>query len=126
MVRVHGTLEKDDETNQAAWEAAKGAAWGGTKWGAAFAIFGGVAYTLSPLYRGLTVQFKTYIQMSGMIVGGYLEAERRMYMYQYNIRHQRRIARDTEVWRRYEEDYEERGTPGVGAESNVHRKGPGA
>jgi len=63
-----------------------------------------------------------YIQMSGMIVGGYLEAERRMWAYQYHMRHQRRIARDTEVWRRFEEDYEERGTPGVGAESHVHRK----
>lgn len=31
MVRQHGSLEKDAETNQAAWEAAKGAAWGGTK-----------------------------------------------------------------------------------------------
>jgi cytochrome b subunit of formate dehydrogenase len=107
-----------------------------------------VAYTISPLYRGLTVQFKTYvktssthptcgyyvsllihlsyIQMSGMILGGYLEAEKRMWAYQHHIRHQRRIARDTEIWRRYEADYEEKGTPGVGAESNVHRKGPGA
>jgi hypothetical protein len=63
-----------------------------------------------------------YIQMSGMILGGYLGAEKRMWAYQGQMRHQRRIARDTEVWRRYEEDYEERGTPGVGAESNVHRK----
>jgi hypothetical protein len=31
MVRQHGSLEKDAETNQAAWEAAKGAAWGGSK-----------------------------------------------------------------------------------------------
>jgi hypothetical protein len=30
-MRKHGSLEKDDETNQAAWEAAKGAAWGGSK-----------------------------------------------------------------------------------------------
>lgn len=31
MVRQHGSLEKDDETNQAAWEAARGALVGGTK-----------------------------------------------------------------------------------------------
>jgi hypothetical protein len=31
MVRQHGSLEKDEETNQAAWEAAKGALVGGTK-----------------------------------------------------------------------------------------------
>jgi hypothetical protein len=60
--------------------------------------------------------------MSGMILGGYIEAERRMYQYQHNIRYQRRIARDTEIWRRYEEDFEARGTPGVGAESQVGRK----
>jgi hypothetical protein len=143
----HASLEKDEHANQAAWEAARGAAWGGTKvcsmsilhtffcnfksrgyavivhftsspdsfldfvlfdaawysftsrdaapcyldlrcakaghhystylahlkkrndiltdfpqWGAAFAVFGGVAYAFSPLYRGLTVQFKTYVQ----------------------------------------------------------------
>jgi hypothetical protein len=61
MVRQHGSLTSDAETNQAAWEAAKGAAWGGTKWGAAFAVGGGVAYAMSPLYRGFTKQFKVYV-----------------------------------------------------------------
>jgi hypothetical protein len=27
----HASLEKDEHANQAAWEAARGAAWGGTK-----------------------------------------------------------------------------------------------
>lgn len=58
--------------------------------------------------------------MSGMIVGGYLEADRRMVMYSHRIRNQKRLARDMEVWRRYEDSYEERGTPGVGSESGVH------
>jgi hypothetical protein len=31
MVREHGSLTKDEETNQAAWEAATGALVGGTK-----------------------------------------------------------------------------------------------
>ncbi|PZD33754.1 DER1 domain containing protein [Pyrenophora tritici-repentis] len=61
MVRQHGSLEKDEETNQAAWEAARGALIGGTKWGAFFAVAGGVAYAFSPLYRGLTIQFRTTI-----------------------------------------------------------------
>ncbi|KAH6866323.1 hypothetical protein BKA58DRAFT_363553 [Alternaria rosae] len=120
MVRQHGSLTKDDETNQAAWEAAKGALVGGTKWGAFFAVAGGVAYAFSPVYKGLTVQFKTYIQMSGMILGGYLEADKRMINYQHRVRHHKRVARDMEIWRRYEDSYEERGTPGVGAESDVH------
>lgn len=61
MVRQHGSLTSDAETNQAAWEAAKGAAWGGTKWGAAFAVGGGIAQAMSPLYRGFTKQFKVYV-----------------------------------------------------------------
>lgn len=31
MNRKHASLTKDDETNQAAWEAARGAAWGAGK-----------------------------------------------------------------------------------------------
>jgi len=61
-----------------------------------------------------------YIQMSGMILGGYLEADKRMINYQHAVRHHKRVARDMEIWRRYEDSYEERGTPGVGAESDVH------
>ena len=106
-----------------------------TQWGAFFAVAGGVAYAFSPVYKGLTVQFKTYvspfpyclpltqrsyIQMSGMILGGYLEADKRMINYQHRVRHHKRVARDMEIWRRYEDSYEERGTPGVGAESDVH------
>jgi hypothetical protein len=58
--------------------------------------------------------------MSGMILGGYLEADKRMINYQHRVRHHKRVARDMEIWRRYEDSYEERGTPGVGAESDVH------
>ena len=60
-----------------------------------------------------------YIQMSGMILGSMIEADKRMIAYEHHVRHQKRMARDMEVWRRYEEDYERRGTPGVGGEGNV-------
>jgi hypothetical protein len=63
---------------------------------------------------------RSYIQMSGMILGGYLEADKRMINYLHRIRHHKRLARDMEVWRRYEENYEAKGTPGVGGESSVH------
>ena len=33
----------------------------GLQWGAFFAVAGGVAYAFSPVYKGLTVQFKTYV-----------------------------------------------------------------
>jgi hypothetical protein len=31
------------------------------QWGAFFAVAGGVAYAFSPVYKGLTIQFKTYV-----------------------------------------------------------------
>jgi hypothetical protein len=62
--------------------------------------------------------------MSGMILGSMIEADKRMIAYEHQVRHQKRMARDMEVWRRYEEDYERRGTPGVGAESKVKGKEP--
>jgi hypothetical protein len=62
--------------------------------------------------------------MSGMILGSMIEADKRMIAYEHQVRHQKRMARDMEVWRRYEEDYVRRGTPGVGAESKVKGKEP--
>lgn len=64
--------------------------------------------------------YKRYIQMSGMILGGMLEADKRMVNYQHRVRYQKKIARDMEIWRRYEDAFEEKGTPGVGSESGVH------
>lgn len=64
--------------------------------------------------------------MSGMILGSMIEADKRMIAYEHHVRHQKRVQRDMEVWRRYEEDFERSGTPGVGAESEVHGKGSGA
>lgn len=62
--------------------------------------------------------------MSGMIFGGMIEADRRMRVYEHQMRHQKRMARDMEIWRRYEEDYERKGTPGVGGEGKVKGKEP--
>jgi hypothetical protein len=53
-----------------------------------------------------------------------IEADKRMIAYEHRVRHQKRMARDMEVWRRFEEDYEERGTPGVGGEGNVKNNRP--
>ncbi|KAF1957361.1 hypothetical protein CC80DRAFT_42752 [Byssothecium circinans] len=125
-MRQHGSLSKDQETNEAAWEAARGASWGAFKWGIFSAAAGGLAFALSPIYRSLTIQFKVYIQMSGMILGGMLEADDRIRKYEHMIRHQKRLAKDMEVWRRYEEDFESKGTPGVGGEGNVKGKDPEA
>ncbi|KAI4860544.1 hypothetical protein F4820DRAFT_106255 [Hypoxylon rubiginosum] len=102
-MRAHKALESDD-AKEAQWEAARGAAVGAVKWGAASAVLGGVGFVFSPLYRGLTVQFKVYLQMSGMIVGSMIEADYRMRQYEQRVRMQRRMARDRAVWADYEKE----------------------
>ncbi|RYP25241.1 hypothetical protein DL765_000122 [Monosporascus sp. GIB2] len=105
-MRPHRALESDD-AREAQWEAARGAAVGAVKWGAMTAMLGGAAWVFSPLYRSLTVQFKVYIQMSGMIVGSMIEADHRMRLFEHQIRMQRRIARDRAVWEKFEQEYPE-------------------
>jgi len=64
---------------------------------------------VSPVYRSLTFQFKVYIQMSGMTVGGILEAESRFREHQKYARRWRKLRSDQEVWKRYEEEYGDNG-----------------
>lgn len=61
--------------------------------------------------------------MSGMVLGGFMEADKRMVAHERIVRHNNRIRRDAAVWRAYEEEFESRGTPGVGSEREVHGKG---
>lgn len=56
-MRSHGAM-KDEEAIDAAKEATRGAVYGAVKWGAFAGILGGIGYLTSPLYRGLTIQFK--------------------------------------------------------------------
>ena len=58
-MRSHDAM-KDDEAVAAAWEAAHGAGYGACKYGVACALLGAVGYAVSPVYRGLTMQFKVY------------------------------------------------------------------
>jgi len=60
-MRSHDAM-KDEEAKAAAWEATRGAGYGALKYGAAFALLGGLGYALSPIYRGLTIQFKVYVR----------------------------------------------------------------
>ncbi len=57
-------VTRHEEANEASWEAARGAAYGALKWGVASAALGGLGYALSPIYRGLTIQFKVYVTYS--------------------------------------------------------------
>ena len=56
-MRTHDVM-KDEEANNAAWEATRGAIYGAAKWGAFTAVLGGIGYVASPIYRSLTIQFK--------------------------------------------------------------------
>lgn len=43
--------------------------------------------------------------MSAMLLGGMIHADRRLLEHEQFKRHTNRVARDAEVWRRYEADY---------------------
>jgi hypothetical protein len=58
--------------------------------------------------------------MSGMTVGGMVEADKRLRAHEAFMRHNNRLKRDAAVWRAYEADFERRGTPGVGSEAQSH------
>lgn len=49
---------RDEEVQEAAWVATRGAIYGACKWGALTGVLGGIGYAMSPIYRGLTIQFK--------------------------------------------------------------------
>jgi hypothetical protein len=92
------------EARQASHVAARGALVGALTWGAAGLVLAGIGQAYSPLYRGLTIQFKTYIGMCPAILGGYVEADRRYREFELAMmaEKRRRIAREV---RRREEEY---------------------
>ncbi|KAK1835968.1 hypothetical protein QBC39DRAFT_413836 [Podospora conica] len=98
-------LQRHTEATEASWEAVRGASYGAVKWGIATAMLGGLGYALSPIYRGLTIQFKVYIQMSGMVLGSMLEADARIREYEASMRMRRRIMREQAMWQSFEERY---------------------
>ncbi|MCJ1292981.1 hypothetical protein MMC34_004534 [Xylographa carneopallida] len=106
-MRAHASLAKDSDANAAAAEAFRGAAVGAAKTGIPLALLALVGLAISPLYRGLTVQFRLFVQMSGMTLGGMVEADRRLREYEALVRRRRRVERDEAVWRRYETLLEE-------------------
>jgi len=48
----------------------------------------------------------SFLQMSGMTFGSIVEADRRLRIHGAWQRQQKKVIRDAEVWRRYEEDYD--------------------
>ncbi|KAF2755948.1 hypothetical protein EJ05DRAFT_83370 [Pseudovirgaria hyperparasitica] len=113
MVRdehTHHVKLSDKEMTRAGAESMRGALAGGTKW----AFIGGAcavaAWRFSPVYRGLTIQFKVFLQMSFMTFGSIVGAEKRLRQHELDVRREKKFKRDAEVWRRFEVDFEESGT----------------
>ena len=79
---------------------------------------GSCAYMFSPVFRCLTVQFKVYVssvlqtlpflimprflQLAPMVMGGMIEADRRMVAHELLVRQRKRIEKD----RTWKQDYE--------------------
>jgi hypothetical protein len=46
-----------------------------------------------PVFRRVTVQYKVFLQMAFMTMGGMIEADRRMVEYELVVRHRKRLER---------------------------------
>ena len=58
----------------------------------------------NPIYRGLTLQFKIFIQMSAMMLGGCIFAEKRVSEFNDAVRRRNRaLERSTRVWNEEQE-----------------------
>ncbi|EKD14893.1 imidazoleglycerol-phosphate dehydratase [Drepanopeziza brunnea f. sp. 'multigermtubi' MB_m1] len=120
---------RSEEASDAAWEAGRGAVVGAAKWGFFSAILGGVGWRISPIYKGLTIQFKVcqvgnirtqlgrmwnvkwkancVSMLKGMILGACLEADQRVREYEAKVRMHKRMVRDRAVWESYEKEFKE-------------------
>ena len=56
------------------------------------------------LWTNLT-DLHSFLQMSGMVFGSMIEADNRLRAHEWRVRQNKKIARDTEVWRKYEQEY---------------------
>ena len=71
---------------------------------------------IHPVYRGLTIQFKAFIQLSALTLGGCIFAEKRVTEYNDMVRHRNRaLQRSARAWNeeqeikaRIEAEYEEK------------------
>lgn len=78
----------------------------------AFAFRNSIPVPLTPYLR--------FLQMSGMTAGSIIEADKRLRDHGAWQRRQKKVLRDAEVWRKYEEDYEEKA---VAAEMRKKQEG---
>nr|POE76225.1 hypothetical protein CFP56_59704 [Quercus suber] len=51
-----------------------------------------------------------FLQMSGMTLGSMIEADQRLRLHEVQMRGRKKLARDAEVWRRYQRDFDQEAT----------------
>ena len=79
--------------------AARGFAVGAARFGCISLVAHILLSRIHPVYRGLTVQFKTFIQLSTMTLGGCIFAEKRVTEYNDYIRRRNRsLDRSARAW----------------------------
>jgi hypothetical protein len=73
------------------------------QWGLFAATLGVFAYLYSPIYRKLTIQYKTFLQLSTMTIGAAIEGDKRLRAYELYLRqayrqqraaHQKQLAKE--------------------------------
>lgn len=79
--------------------AAQGFASGALRFGSISILSHIALNSLNPIYRGLTVQFKVFIQLSAMTLGGCIFAEKRVSEYNDMVRRRNRaLERSNRAW----------------------------
>ena len=64
---------------------------------------------ISPIYKNLTIQFKVFLIMSGMVIGGAIHGDRSLRAFEAARREakiRRRLQKDEEVWQKWETEVE--------------------
>ncbi|KAJ9663545.1 hypothetical protein H2198_000811 [Neophaeococcomyces mojaviensis] len=79
--------------------ATKGFAVGAFRFGSISLLAHLALNSLHPIYRGLTIQFKVFIQLSAMTLGGCIFAEKRVSEYNDMVRRRNRaLERSARAW----------------------------
>lgn len=60
----------------------------------------------APTNTGWLTALLSFLQMSGMTLGSMIEADHRLRAHELIIRNHKKLARDLEVWKRYEAEIE--------------------
>ncbi|MCJ1375519.1 hypothetical protein MMC20_006756 [Loxospora ochrophaea] len=96
-MRPHTTLSapasSDPDAAAASSRAMRGAAIGAAKFLAVTLPLGFVLKRSYPLYRHLTIQFRVFLHMSGMVLGGAVTGDRRMREWEAEVRRRRRMGK---------------------------------